>query len=101
MINQRIVCAANKFVIKYSENEQEILIIAGVRHWDAIMRGVWDTLDDYIISCIDRNKEEQGFLDQFNNFLTRKEAYIIAKEKGQIIRDLGYETNELFSEHLY
>lgn len=101
MVKPRIVCAANKYLIEYSTNEIEELVIAGARHWDSVMRGIWDTLDDYTISRIDRNKEEQGFIDQFGNFYTRKEAYIIAKENDQIIRDLGYETDELFSEHLY
>lgn len=44
---------------------------------------------------------EQGFVDQFGTFLTRKEALEIAKENGQIIRDIGYEPDELYSEHLY
>ena len=52
---------------------------------------IWKLLD---------NTEEQGFIDQFGKFYNRKDAYIIAKENGQIIRDLG-ETDELFSEHLY
>lgn len=100
MVNPRIFCAANKYLIEYSPNEIKELVIAGARHWDSIMGGVWDTLDDYTISCIDRNKEEQGFIDQFGNFYNRKDAYIIAKENNQIIRDFDYET-ELYSEHLY
>ena len=44
---------------------------------------------------------EQVFVDQFGAFLTRKEALEIAKENGQIIRDLGYDPGELYSEHLY
>ena len=109
MVNKpRIVCAANKYFIEHMpdaeyilDNEIEELIIAGARHWDSVMRGVWDTLDDYTISCIDRNKEVQGFIDQFGNFYDRKEAYKIAKENNQIIRDLGHDNGELFSEHLY
>lgn len=101
MIKPRIVCAANKIFIKYSEEEGEELVITGVRHYDSIMHGVLNLLDEYVYSCIDRNKEEQGFIDQFGKFYTRREAYIIAKENNQIIRDLGYETDELFSEHLY
>lgn len=101
MIKPRIVCAANKFQIKYWHDEIEELVIAGARHWDSVMYGIWNTLDDYTISCIDRRTEEQGFIDQFGKFYTRREAYIIAKENNQIVRDLGYETNELYSEHLY
>ena len=101
MNNPRIVCAANKFIIEYSPDEIEELIIAGARHWDSVMRGIWDTLDEYTISCVDRNKEVQGFIDQFGNFYDRKEAFNLADDNNQIIRDLGYETDELFSEHLY
>ena len=103
MNKPRIVCAANKYIIKYSPDENEELIITGARHWDSIMRGVCDTLDEYTISCIDRNTEEQGFIDQFGNFLTRQEAYIVAKEHNQIIRDHedADRTQTLYSENLY
>lgn len=86
MNKPRIVCAANKFLIKYSPNEIEELMIAGPRHWDSVMYGIWDKLDDYLISCIDRNSEEQGFVDQFGKFYTRKEAYIILLKR--IIKSL-------------
>jgi hypothetical protein len=43
---------------------------------------------------------EQGFIDQFCNFLTREEAYVIAKANGQIINP-GHETDKLYSENLY
>lgn len=101
MNKPRIVCAANKYLIEYSPDEIEELVIAGARHWDSVMRGVWESLDEYLVSCIDRNKEEEGFIDQFGNFYTRKEAYKIAKENNQLVRELGFENDELFSEHLY
>lgn len=102
MNKPRIVCAANKYLIKYSPDEIEELVIAGARHWDSVMRGVWELLDEYLVSCIDRNTEEQGFIDQFGKFYNRKDAYNIAKENGQIIRDLdGVGVDTLFSEHLY
>lgn len=103
-VKPRIVCAANRYIITYPKNlkfKDDVLIITGARHWDSVMRGIWDALDTFVIDSIDRNKEEQGFIDQFGNFYTRKEAYIIAKENNQIVRDLGYETDELYSEHLY
>lgn len=48
----------------------------------------------------------QGFIDQFNNFYTRKEAWIIAETNGQIIRRVGGDMSldgegKLFSENLY
>ncbi len=98
-MEKRIVCAANRFTANIDNNLVTILIL-GARHWDNIMCDMWHTLDNTIISHIDRNTENQGFIDQFGNFLSRKEAFKIAKENGQIIRDLG-NTDELYSEHLY
>jgi len=46
-------------------------------------------------------ENEQGFLTSKNRFVSRKEAFIIAKEQGQII-DLSKTRNEtLYSEDLY
>ena len=56
---------------------------------------------------------EQGFIDQFGDFLTREEAWKIADSMGQIRRPTGFETflcprkanvgddGILFSENLY
>jgi hypothetical protein len=45
---------------------------------------------------------DQGFVDQFGQFLTRKEAWIVAEEQDQI-RRLCYANQKgyLFSENLY
>lgn len=44
----------------------------------------------------------QGFLDEDLNFLTRKEAFKVAKENGQFLRSLeGYQGDELFSEDIW
>jgi len=50
--------------------------------------------------------EEQGFIDQYGNFLTRKEAWVIAKRQNQIMRYVGNQSSEsvddiLWSENLY
>ena len=77
-------------------------IVAGVRHFDNIMRqqiGIafhheWDWND-------------QGFLDRFGNFLTREEAWKVAEEAKQIKYRVGSDWNNvtgvgtLFSENLY
>jgi hypothetical protein len=99
-MSQRIVCAANKYTIDFSNEPPETLIITGARHYDKIMRQQINALDEYYWSC--KTEEVQGFIDQFGNFLTREEAYIIAKENGQIIRECGNPNSvQLFSEHLY
>lgn len=100
MVNQRIVCAA----IKYTNGT----VILGIRHFDKIMH---DTIQCKQLntprSLFDKN--EQGFIDQHGNFLTRKEAWVIAVREKQIIRLVGNQTEEsllsdnveLFSENLY
>ena len=52
------------------------------------------------------DSEEQGFVDQFGNFYSREEAWIIAVTNGQIIRRVGGDMSldgegKLFSENLY
>lgn len=71
-------------------------IICGPRHFDKIMNDQIRT--NVHTEWIDA---EQGFVDQFGKFLTRKEAHIIAKERNQIIKYVGGDRVELFSENLY
>lgn len=52
----------------------------------------------------DDGKDIEGFVDNTGKFLTRKEAYIIAKETGQLNRRKGpgmYDGDLLFSEDLW
>jgi hypothetical protein len=89
MSNQRVVCAAIRHPVTG-------LVICGARHFDPIMHAVVDKLrqPDWAFA-------DQGFIDQFGNFLTREEALAIAKENGQILRECGGDDKELFSENLY
>ena len=84
-----IVCAA----VRNREGD----IICGPRHYDDIMRnqirragGIekWRNFD-------------QGFVDQFCNFYTRKEAFRLAEKNGQIKSRCGGDDGTLFSENLY
>jgi hypothetical protein len=43
---------------------------------------------------------EQGFIDQYGQFLTRQEAYTIALEQNQILYP-GFDSGTLYSEDLY
>lgn len=97
MHNSRIICAANKLRLENGS----IIVIAGARHWDKGMHQVADALFHGL-----ERELEQGFIDQFNNFYTREEAWIIAETNGQIIRRVGGDTKldgtgRLFSENLY
>lgn len=96
----RIVCAANLL--------SDGTILVGARHWDTMMQNqlylyleAKGLTEEVWISRKGRLEEEQGFIDQFGKFYTRKEAYVIAEKENQIIRSIGYETDELYSEHLY
>lgn len=94
-MNQRVVCAANKL--------SDGTIILGIRHWDQFMHS---HLEDHVMSAPEEidtellefeliRGHEQGFVDQFGKFLNRVDALKIAKENDQIIRDIGYEPDEL------
>jgi len=86
-----VVCAANKV----QHNGTDFLIV-GARHWDSVMCATADALG------IKGGNEEQGFINQYGEFLTRDEAMKIVKENGQtfnIERNQGDLT--LFSEGLY
>lgn len=84
---QRIVCAANRL---------EDVVLLGVRHWDTHMRQMALRLG---YTC--NENWEQGFVDNQGAFLTREEAMDVAIEQNQIYRDIGYWSDELYSEHLY
>lgn len=44
---------------------------------------------------------EDGFIDQFGNFLTREEAYVIAIANNQMRRVFHDQEGSLYSENLY
>jgi hypothetical protein len=86
--DRRVVCAAVR--------DTNGTIICGPRHFDHIMhvqiaahpKGSW-------------NLAEQGFVDQFGEWLSREEAMHVALANGQILRRCGGDDRELFSENLY
>ena len=99
IIPQIIVCAANRVKL---ENGADAIIL-GVRHWDSLMN---TALDIRLKAFPDelqlwKNNVEQGFIDNKFNFLTRREALVIAKQNHQIIRRCGGDEKKLFSENLY
>lgn len=71
------------------------LIICGARHRDPVMRAQAEASGLNWKGC------EQGFINQFAEFLTREEALEVAKASGQPL-NLDYcSGNKLFSEGLY
>lgn len=84
---QVIVCAAI---------HKDGRIITGARHFDGLMRGQILASEGFDFW----RSADQGFVDQFGQFLTRKEAWKIAKEMNQIKKDVSIE-GTLYSENLY
>lgn len=93
------MCAANRL--------PDGTMFIGARHWDMHMiqqADIYKKANDIEEKVL--AGAEQGFIDQFGNFLTRAEAWKVAVEKNQIIRYCGSERSNkdkgiLFSEHLY
>ena len=93
-MERRIVCAA----VAYPKRPDIMLV--GPRHFDKVMH---DQYSRFFTRGTALGEEEsvQGFLDQYGEFLTREEAYEVAKGAGQIIRRCGGDDGRLFSENLY
>lgn len=84
----RIICAALL-------DRASGALVVGPRHFDATMQQA--------IACrpwIDWKRAEQGFIDQMGCFYDRRGAYAIARERGQIVRELPSKGELLYSEHL-
>ena len=86
---RRVVCAANR----YGDT-----LLLGARHWDKQMHAQADAIG-FVRANYER--EEQGFIDQYGVFMTRQEAWDVAKAAGQIIRRVGGDEGCLYSENLY
>jgi len=87
--NPWVVCAAMKM------NDGSLVL--GVRHFSPDMRATMKLAygDGYHLKV-----SEQGFVDQFGQFLTREEAWVIAEKNGQI-RYRVSSAGTLYSENLY
>ena len=85
---QVVVCAANKL---------GDVILCGARHWDPIMHAQADQMP-----LLKFTRAEQGFINQFGEFLTREEAYEIVQKNGQPFNsERNCSTSKLYSEGLY
>lgn len=93
---RRIVCSANRYL-------SNGMLILGIRHWDRFMHQQATNLENEgIVAAEDHRNMEQGFVDQFGNFLTREEAWEIASSRDQIVRTgQGFSGPKLYSENLY
>jgi len=85
---RRIVCAANR----YGD-----LIICGARHYDMVMHAAIKVIEYKYRDA----REEQGFIDNNGEFLTREQAFWVALKAKQIRHKTGSNTPVLYSEDLY
>lgn len=83
---RQVVCAANK----YDET-----IVLGVRHFCPLMRQSITAL-----GLSPSQAHEQGFVDQWGNFMSREEALVVLQKNGRFIRDDKYD-RRIYSENLY
>ena len=89
VVAERVVCAANEF--------EGGTIVLGVRHGCEIMLSSAKKMGYKNLL-----KTDQGFYTNWQRFVTREEAMVIAKEQGQWIHPNGtYDHDVLYSECLY
>lgn len=91
---QIVVCAACR---------KGEIIIAGARHFDKVMLSQIRAIDGGLFPGAGA-KFEEGFIDQFGDFLTREEAMVVAMAAGQSVdveRGCNGLKETLFSEGLY
>lgn len=92
---RRVVIAAYRFFKSGLE-----YIAIGPRHGDPTMRLHMDLICNVLGEKPAHKDVDQGFIDQWGNFMDREEALVIAKKQNQILEKQGYD-KELFSEDLY
>lgn len=93
-MNRRVVCAAIR------ADDGSLLI--GIRHYSGDMHSQMMARTDSGEKFRDRYGDDQGFVDQFGNYMTREQAYKLAEANGQIIRPEGCPCKtRLYSEGLY
>ncbi|GAF68198.1 unnamed protein product [marine sediment metagenome] len=97
VVMRRVVCAA---CLSKCGNH----IVLGPRHWDSLMRTAAALMSEPDGTSIKWTGGAQGFVDQHRNYISRKEAWKVAKSAGQIVRRCGGDDmygGYLFSENLY
>lgn len=84
-VQRVVVCAANRI---------GDIILCGARHWDSVMQKQAEAMN------LEGFNAEQGFIDQYGQFMDRKEAKTVALASGQKLRDPNIR-DECYSENLY
>lgn len=97
MSQRRVVCAALRC-------PWTLDVLVGIRHYSPDMHRQIEARRDGK-KFHNLHDPDQGFVDQFGVYMTREEAYEVAKTAGQIIRPEacgnGLDGPKLYSEGLY
>jgi len=92
---RRIVCSACWYC--YADDHPHVHVVLGPRHWDDTMRKQYTDQKHYLPHQI----WKQGFIDNFGKLHSREDALVIARRMNQVVRELDYDTDKLYSEMLY
>lgn len=95
---RRIVSAANKYVL--TDGRQ--IVVPCVRHSSRELHANLALLKE--VGLLKRGvcfPDNQGFIDQYGNWWSREEAFIIATAANQVNMDRNGSDDELYSEGLY
>lgn len=91
-MQRRVVCAAIR--------AEDGTLVLGIRHYSKDMHeSINNRVDGWKFHH--RLNDDQGFVDQDGNYMTRKEAYTVAFYANQIINFAACSACELYSEGLY
>lgn len=92
-LERRVVCAS----IRAANGD----ILVGIRHYSQDMHYAIQR-DPNGRRFENRFDEDQGFVNSWGEYLTRKEAYVVARHNNQIIRETPFtRAGKLDSEALY
>lgn len=89
---RRVVCAA----IRAEDGD----ILLGIRHYSADMHAQLNQRADRE-KFFRRGGDDQGFVDQYGGYMTRREAYDVAMKAGQIFDHGACDIGRLHSEAIY
>lgn len=98
-----VVCAANLTYYVDLDGQRKSIIVPGARHCDGVMAPILQFIRTHSLEADDGAlAQKQGFIDQYGNFMSREEAYLLARSNKQMVVDAGkWPRERLYSEHLY
>lgn len=82
-----------------NKERNQFFTVYGARHYDMLMHAQIQLYEEAF--NLELVNHSQGFYTNRGRIVDRKEALEIAKSNNQIIFDIGYKPNELYSEMIY